>query len=539
MTASSSVASSPASTSSNPRSRGAVTTALIDELAKFIVSAPGAETTELCVPTDGSVLATLPVTTVDQVSETFETARQAQKAWAARSVSQRADILLAFHDIVLRDQKELMDIVQVESGKARVSAFEEILDVAMVSRHYARRASKYLGPSRNRGMIPVLTASTERLRPRGVVGIIAPWNYPLSMGITDALPALLAGNTVVTKPDSQTPLTLLWCARALREAGLPDGVLSVVYGSGRVVGTEVINNADYVQFTGSTATGRIVAKQAGERLIGCSLELGGKNAMYITDDINIDAAVECAVRSSYANAGQLCVSIERLVVHKDIADQFIAAFASAVKELKLGAGLDFSYDIGSLINKSQLTTVTEHVQDAVDKGATILAGGKPRPDIGPYYFEPTVLQGVTPEATCYDSETFGPLVSVYTVASDAEAIDFMNNTQYGLNAAVWTSDESRGQRIAEQVVAGTINVNEGYVAAWGSVASPMGGMKQSGIGRRHGREGIKKYCESQNISTQHLANYGLGMQLMHKAPGSVTARTMTGLMKAMKISRLS
>src|SRR5204863_5249618 len=257
--------------------------------------------------------------------------------------------------------------------KARRHAFEEIIDVAVVARYYARTAERHLRAHRRRGAFPLLTASWEHHHPVGVVGIITPWNYPLTLSISDAVPAIAAGNAVVFKADSQTPFSALGALPLFEEAGLPRDVIQAVTGSGSELGPELIDRVDYVMFTGSTEVGRKVASQAAERLIPSSMELGGKNAMIVLEDAYIGRTVEGAERALFSNAGQLCISIERLFVHESIADEFTRRLVERVSAMKLGAQLDYSADLGSLISASQLETVTTHVEDAVAKGAAVLA----------------------------------------------------------------------------------------------------------------------------------------------------------------------
>ena len=486
----------------------AVDPARVRRLLRQVVASPGAAQETTYTPMTGAPLATFPISSRDDVEHAVAAARIAQKAWARTSLETRARVLLGFHDRVLARQSELLDIVQLESGKARRHAFEEVADCAIVARHYARRGSAYLKDARHLGAFPVLSQPVESHRPKGVIGIVSPWNYPLSLAITDALPALMAGNAVVLRPDPQATLSALLGVELLAEAGLPDGVFQVVLGHGEPNGQAVVDLADYVCFTGSTATGRKVAEAAGRRLVSFSLELGGKNALYVAPDANLARAVEGAVRGCFSSAGQLCISAERVIVHTDIYDEFVEAFVAAVTAMRLGTGLHFGIDMGSLVSAKQLETVTRHVEDARAKGARVLAGGRARPDLGPYVYEPTVLEGVTSTMECRDQETFGPVVSLYRVASDAEAIALANDTEYGLNSSIWTRDIARGRAIAAQIQTGTVNINEGYAAAWGSVGAPMGGMKASGVGRRHGREGILKYTEAQNVTVQHVVGFG-------------------------------
>ena len=494
---------------------------LVRLAARVTCREAGRPPVEVVSPIDGRLLGTTPRCSAIDVEDALRRVRPIQQDWAQQGVSERAQPFIRFHDAILDRQGEILDIVQLETGKARKHAFEEIVDASIVARHYAYAAPDLLEPKRRRGALPGLTSAVEHRHPKGVVGLIAPWNYPLTLSVSDAVPALLAGNAVLVKPDRQTPFTALWAFALLEECGLPAGLVEVLTGEGSELGPALVRLCDYLSFTGSTATGRKLAVLAGERLIGCSLELGGKNPLLVLADADLDAAVDGALRGSFSNAGQLCISIERIYVHETLYPRFVARFAAETRAMRLGAELDYTSDMGSLSSASQLAKVREHVDDAVAKGAKVEAGGRARPDLGPYFYEPTVLTGVTPEMSLFAEETFGPVVSVYPFESVNDAIERANATDYGLNAAVYTRDTDRGQRVAARLQAGTVNVNEAYAAAWASVDAPMGGMKDSGLGRRHGAEGLLKFTEAQTIAVQRLlpiaAPGGIGDDIFSKA----------------------
>jgi succinate-semialdehyde dehydrogenase/glutarate-semialdehyde dehydrogenase len=459
---------------------------------------------DVIAPFTGDVFAAAPDATPADVERAVADARDAQSRWADRDLDARTSVFERFHDLVLDRREELMDVMQLETGKSRGDAYVEVMDIAMTARYYATRVADQLASERRRAALPFLSTARVHHEPVGVVGIISPWNYPLTLAVGDAIPALLAGNSVVLKPAEETPYTALLTVALLREAGLPHDAFGVVPGEGEALGDPLIEAVDYVSFTGSTAVGRQIAAKAGEELVDCSLELGGKNPIYVRPDVDVDTAVDRAIGAVFSNAGQLCISGERLYVHEDVYDEFKPRFVDAVANLDLGAEYAYGVSVGSLISASQRERVKRHVADARDRGATVECGGEVRSDVGPYFYAPTVLTDLPADATAACEETFGPVVGMQPVESDGEAIREANDTDYGLHAAVLSTDVDRGRAIAREIDAGTVAVNDGYITAWAAHDAPMGGMGESGLGRRHGPEGVKRFTEAQTVSTSRF-----------------------------------
>jgi len=486
-----------------PRETPQFTPELLEQLARRVFLSGQGTPHTLYSPFDGKVLGVIPLCSPEDVHQAVKRARQAQPAWARMDARSRARIMLRFHDLLLKRQAEILDLTQYETGKARRDAQEELLDSAIVAQYYATRSPGWLRPRRVGGTFLGLTQTWEYRHPVGVVGVISPWNYPLVMAVSEPIPALMAGNAVVLKPDPQTTFTALWIQALMEEAGLPRDLFQVVTGGGEV-GEALVATADFIALTGSTPTGRKVARQAGERLIGVSLELGGKNPMLVLEDANLEAAVDGAIHGAFANAGQLCVSLERIYVHEKVFEAFTRRFVEKTSRLRLGATLDHRSQMGSLTVQRQFDTVLAHVQDAVAKGAKVLTGGRPRPDLGPLFFEPTILTDVTPEMRVYHEETFGPVVSLYKFSDLEQVLAQINASEYGLNASIWSKDLRKARALAARIQAGTVNINESYAAAWASMDATMGGFKASGLGRRHGQEGLYRFTELQTIAIERL-----------------------------------
>ncbi|MFF0814202.1 succinic semialdehyde dehydrogenase [Rhodococcus sp. NPDC003318] len=480
----------------------AVDPALIDSLRAQLP--PSRTWRRASAPFTGLPLPAVPQADPATVAALARSARSAQTGWARLPVRDRERVVRRFARTLIDHHDLLCDLMQWETGKARVHAAVEAQGVISVAAYYGRTAARHLRPTRASTAAPGVVAARVEYRPKGLVGVIAPWNYPLFLAVGDVIPALVAGNAVLSKADSQAPLTLLLARKLAVEAGLPPRVWQVVAGPGAELGAAVIDAVDHLCFTGSTATGRTIARQCADRLIGASLELGGKNPMIVCADADIAAAATGAIQACFSNAGQMCIGIERIYVDDRVYPQFVDALVERTRRLRLGSGYTYAVDMGSLTSRRQLDATVRHVEDAVVKGATVLTGGRPRPDIGPLFHEPTVLADVTAEMSVYAEETFGPVVSVYRVSSEDEAVRLANEGEYGLSASVWTKDLSRGRGLAQRIVAGSVNVNDGYLSAIAALGAPMGGMRASGVGRRHGREGIVRYTEPQTVTTQRF-----------------------------------
>jgi succinate-semialdehyde dehydrogenase/glutarate-semialdehyde dehydrogenase len=501
-------------------------------LAGLVARVPGSAgpTWKLTEVYTGETLVELPQSAPADIERAFAVAREAQRKWAATPLKQRLAVFKRAHALFVDRARTVADLIQVESGKNRRMAIEETCDPAMVMSHYLKRAAKLLTPVKRGGPVPLLTTSTEIRQPKGVVGIIAPWNFPFATGISDAIPALMAGNAVVLKPDNKTALSPLYGIQLLEEAGLPKGLFQVVCGEGPDVGPTLIDHADYVMFTGSTATGRVIGERAGRNLIGCCLELGGKNPMIVLADADLAEAAQGAIFGAFGNTGQICMHIERIYLPESRYDEFKNAFVAKTRALDVRAAYDFGPDMGSLVSADHMRRVKEHVDDAVAKGATVLCGGKPRPDLGPAFFEPTILEGVTKDMLCGVTETFGPVVALHKYGTVDEAVALANDTDYGLNASVWSGDVAAARAVAARLESGNVNVNDILATAFAAKGTPSGGVKNSGVGARHGDQGLLKYTDVQNLAV-------LKKQVMGARPGQDHEKYVKGMLSGLKLMR--
>jgi acyl-CoA reductase-like NAD-dependent aldehyde dehydrogenase len=458
-------------------------------------------------PLTGEKLHDIQAFSADEVKQAFQLARVVQPSWAT-SVQNRSLVAKKLAAILAKEQDAMMDQLQAETGKSRSHAFEEVAGALGAISYYAKVAPKLMRRKRVKAGVPVMLTAFVEPAPVGVVGIITPWNYPLALTMMDVLPALMAGNAVVQKADNQTAKTVAFARGLAIKAGVPEAIWQVVQGDANEVGNAVTDNADYVAFTGSTPTGRIVAERAAKRLIGYSLELGGKNPMIVLPGANLEQAAEIALGSAFGNAGQLCVSIERLYVPNKVIAEFATILKRRIESMTVGSSDTFSHDVGSLTSKAQMDRVSGFVDRAVAEGAKVLTGAKRLENLGPNFYAPTVLTAVPKTAEIMTKEVFGPVMALVGYDSLDEAVELANATEFGLNASV-VGDRSKALEIASKLMAGSVNINEGYRASMASMAAPMGGMKQSGLGRRSGPQGLLRFTETRTIGVANKLPIGL------------------------------
>jgi acyl-CoA reductase-like NAD-dependent aldehyde dehydrogenase len=464
------------------------------------------ETIDVENPATGEVIRSLPVTTPDDVRAMAERARAAQPAWEALGFEGRGRVLRRMQKWVVDNSERVIQSLVDETGKTyEDAAVVELAYGAGALGFWAKHAPDYLADEKVRTSNPFVLGRklVVRYRPVGVVGVIGPWNYPLTNSFGDAIPALAAGNAVLLKPSEVTPLTSLLLADGLRECGMPEHVLQIAVG-GPDTGTAVIDEANFVMFTGSTATGKKVMARAAETLTPVALELGGKDPMIVLADADIERAANAATYYSMQNGGQTCVSVERVYVEAPIYDKFVDAVTQRVKALRQGPPTGpASVEVGAMTFPPQLDIVSRHVEQAREAGARITTGGHVREGAGRFY-EPTVLADVDHSMAAMRDETFGPTVPIMKVADADEAVRLANDSQYGLGASVWTKDLARGEQIARRIESGYACVNDANVNYF-AYELPMGGWKDSGLGVRHGAGGIRKYTRQQAILVTRLA----------------------------------
>ncbi len=454
------------------------------------------EQIEVVNPGTNEVVGTMPKGAEAESKQAIDAAHGAYEAWADLTAYDRAKYLMKLNDLLIENKEELGRVMTLEMGKPIKESMGEVVYGASFLEWFAEEGKRIYGQT-----VPAHIPN-KRLqvwkKPVGVVAAITPWNFPLAMLTRKIAPALAAGCTVIMKPSSESPLTAGMFMDLINQAGFPKGVVNLVTGSSSKIVGEIMEDERVrkVTFTGSTEIGKLLIKQSADNVKKLSLELGGHAPLIVLDDADIEVAVKGAMDSKFRNAGQTCVCANRIYVQSGIYDEFVERFSEAVKELKVGDGLDSEVDIGPLINQDGLEKVMRHVEDAVDKGANVVSGGKRIGDESLFY-EPTVLRDIDESMVIMHEETFGPIAPVQKVETVEEAIEQANNTEYGLAAYVFTENVSKGMKLIEKLDFGIVGWNDGAPSA---AQVPFGGMKESGIGREGGSEGIEAFIESQYVS---------------------------------------
>jgi acyl-CoA reductase-like NAD-dependent aldehyde dehydrogenase len=457
-------------------------------------------------PATNEVIARYPVTSTDDLPAIIERARSVQKEWSAHSLAHRCAALLRLRDAIYSRRDAIATVISRETGKPRVEAIlAEVLLALDTTDFLARQAPAWLRPERVPHHSLALRAKSgwTEFHPHGVVAIIPPWNYPFAIPIAQIVPALVAGNGVLLKPSELTPGTGALISELIDQAKFPPGLVQVLQGAGDLGAAIIDAGPDKVFFTGSVATGRRIAESCGRKLVPSVLELGGKDAMIVLADANLETASSAAVWGGFTNCGQACLSVERVYVEQDVAEQFTKLCVEKTKELRVGPPSVPDVEIGPMIRLRQLEKVEKQLRDAVERGAEVLTGGIRRADLGPNFFQPTVVTRVNHSMQLMRDETFGPVIAIQTVASTEEAIALANDSPFGLSASVWTAHSRRGAEIASRIRAGSVMVND-VASYYGICEAPHGGPGASGWGRTHSRLGLLEMVQVKYIDVDRL-----------------------------------
>ena len=460
-------------------------------------------------PATGEVIAHVEKTSPAILPAIVERARVAQKAWAKLDVKERCARLNVLREKMLAARDLLANTVVLESGKPRVEAiFADVFVGLDTAKYFARHGARLLRPERvpHHSVAAKAKSGLIVYEPLGVIGIISSWNYPLAIPLSQIIPSVAAGNAVVCKTSEFTPQCGALIAKLFIDAGFPRDLVSVLPGGGDV-GQAMIDAApDKILFTGSVATGRRVAEACARKLIPTVLELGGKDAMIVLGDADLEVASSAAVWGSYTNCCQVCLSVERLFVEQSVSEKFVRLCVEKTRKLRLGPGGDPTTDVGPLIRAQHVQRMSELVQDATQRGAKVLCGGNPRLDLGPNFFEPTVIVGVDASMRLFQEETFGPILAIATVRDAEEAVARANDSPFALSASIWTGDSKRGEGIASRLRAGSVMVNDA-ISYFAIAEAPHGGCSASGWGRTHGRAGLQELVRIKYVDLDRLPHF--------------------------------
>lgn len=457
-------------------------------------------------PVTNEVVKRFEATRLEDLPAIFDRAQRMQAAWAAQPILSRAVHLRRLRDVIYSRREEICDVVSRETGKPRVEALLlEVLVAIDTADFLARQAPRWLGRERVPHHNLAMRAKSAWLEfaPRGVIAVISPWNFPFSIPMTEVIAALVAGNSVLLKPSELTPWSGQSVGEMIRAAGFPDGLVQVLQGAGDVGAAIIEASPAKVFFTGSVATGKRIAEACAKKLIPSVLELGGKDAMIVLADSNLENASSAAVWGAFSNCGQACVGVKRVYVEQPVAERFTALCTEKTRKLRLGPPSDPDAEVGPLIRERQLEKIEAQLQEATAQGAQVLAGGKRRPELGPNFLEPAIVGGANHSMSVMREESFGPLMAIQAVASTEEAVRLANDSAFGLAGSVWTSDSQRGAEIASRLRAGSVMVND-LVSYYGICEAPHGGLGDSGWGRAHSRLGLLEMTEVKYIDVDRL-----------------------------------
>ena len=450
-------------------------------------------------PATGALIGEVPITSKEEVLAVVARARRAQEAWGVLPIEERAERLLRFRDALVERAEEVVDTIARECGKPRHEALiHEVMTIADLTTYYCKNAARILAPQEISMHLLVHRKSYVHFAPKGVIGIISPWNFPFTIPMGDVIAALITGSAAVVKPSEVTPLTMKKAKEIYDSTGLPEDLFGVVYGHGAAGQALIESGIQKLVFTGGVETGKRVAAACGARLIPCVMELGGKAPLIACADADLERTARAIVFGGFANSGQVCISVERVYAHKDVYEPLVSRVKQLVGELRQGDPMEDYVDVGAIIFPKQIEVAEKHIKDALKKGAELVTGGKKKAGPG-QFFEPTVLANCSHDMTVMTEEIFGPIVPIQKVDSEEAAIRFANQSHLGLNAYVFTKDRDKGRRIAERVEAGSVMVND-VLLNYAAPEAPFGGIKESGFGRVHGDDALRDMAEKRHVN---------------------------------------